>query len=445
MDSPLIQKLKQQFAGKKVLIVGLGLQGGGIGLVKFFSKLGAEVTATDLKNEKQLAQSIEGLKSHQVSYSLNGHKKEDFVTADYIFKGPSVPWDLPELIAAEQKKIPIEMETCFFASLCPALIIGITGTRGKTTIASIIYESSRHTTGSVYLAGNVSGTSTMDLLYKVKRGDLVILELSSWQLSGFHKKKLSPHIAVFTNFYPDHLNYYKNEEQYFYDKTAIYAYQRPGDFLILNSKLKERVVNANLKATVRYFSDQDFPGKLIYMRGEHNYENAAAALLVNDILKSDHEQAIKAISEFKGVPYRQEIVKKKNNIFFVNDSTSTTPISVIKALETFIDKKMVLILGGDSKNLPFDNLLTKLNSAYYIVLLKGSFTDEILDKLKERYAQKISGPYDNLEVAVKEALKIAKSSGQETYVLFSPGATSFSMFNNEFDRGERFNKIVSPL
>lgn len=445
MDNSLSLKLEQQFTGKKILIVGLGLQGGGVGLVKFFSKLGAKVTATDLKSEEQLAQSIEILKLYQVNYRLNGHKKDDFLTADYIFKGPSVPWDLPELIAAEQKKIPIEMEASFFASFCPASIVGITGTRGKTTTASMIYESLGHTTDSVYLAGNVSGTSTIELLYKVKSGDLVILELSSWQLSGFHRKKLSPHIAVFTNFYPDHLNYYQTEDKYFFDKSAIFAYQQKSDYLIANSQLLNKLESFNVQSTICYFSAKDFPTPLTYLRGEHNQENAAAALLVNEVLGKDRGESIRKICAFKGIPFRQEIIKKKTEVIFVNDSTSTTPVSVTKALDTFVDGKIVLILGGNSKRLPFDNLINKLGVADYIVLLKGSFTDEIINYLTEKFQTKITQPYDNLKVAVEVAYKIANSFNQKTYVLFSPGATSFAMFNNEFDRGKQFNKIVNSL
>jgi len=445
MESPPIQKLKQQFTGKKVLIVGLGLQGGGVGLVKFFSGLGAEVTATDLKSEKELTQSVEALRSHRVNYSLDGHKMADFVSADYIFKGPSVFWDLPELIAAEQKQIPIEMEASFFSSLCPALIIGVTGTRGKTTTASMIHETLKHAAGSVYLAGNVAGSSTIDLLYKVKKGDLVILELSSWQLSGFHRKKLSPHIAVFTNFYSDHLNYYKTEDKYFFDKSAIYAYQSKNDYLIANTQLISKLKDQSIKSTVSYFSAEDFPQTLTNLRGIHNLENAAAALAVNKILNNDLVRATKIISNFKSILFRQEIIAEKDDIFFINDSTSTTPTSTIKALEAFNDGKVVLILGGNSKQLPFNDLLNKLEAVNDIVLLKGSFTDEILSALKERFPDKISGPYDNLKSAVQKAYELAQTFKKRAYVLFSPGATSFSMFSNEFDRGKQFNQIVDSL
>jgi len=133
-------ELKKNFAGKKVLIVGLGLLGGGVGLVKFFCELGAKVTVTDKKNKAQLFQSINQLKQLPVKFHLGGHRLEDFVKADIILKGPSVPWDLPEIVAAQKKGIPIEMELSFFASHCPSKIIGITGTRGKSTTTNLVYQ-----------------------------------------------------------------------------------------------------------------------------------------------------------------------------------------------------------------------------------------------------------------------------------------------------------------
>lgn len=413
--------------------------------MKFFSELGADVTATDLKTEEQLSPSVEALKPYRAKFSLGKHHMSDFLSADYIFKGPSVPWMLPELLEAEKKRIPIEMEAAFFASLCPAQIIGITGTRGKTTVSQMIYESLKGMRSGVYLSGNISGSSTIELLHKISTGDLVILELSSWQLSGFHRKKWSPHVAVFTNFYPDHLNYYKSEEEYFRDKSAIYAYQKPSDYLIANAQLKERLKKEDIKSTISYFSAKDFSTPLKYLRGAHNYENAAAALLIKKTLGNKLEQAIKTITEFKGVRYRQEIVEERNNVFFVNDSTSTTPISTIKALEAFNDGKVVLILGGNSKQLPFDELVARLDSVDFIALLQGSFTDEILSPLRKKFPEKISEPYDSLKVAVEKAYAVAQTFQQKTYILFSPGATSFGMFANEFDRARQFDELVRRL
>lgn len=444
MENSLLEKLKNKFKNKKILIIGLGLQGGGLGLAKFFCDLGAKVTVTDLKKEKELKDSLDQLKSYPIRYSLGGHREEDFLNADIIFKGPSVPWELPELKLAKKIKKPIEMELSFFASLSPAKIIGVTGTRGKSTTTYLIYNLLKKNNYSIYLGGNLPEVSTINLLKKITKKDWVVLELSSWALSGFHQKKISPHIAVFTNFYPDHLNYYDNLKNYLYDKKAIYLYQKDQDYLIANLSLKKIIQKKN---NLIWFSKKDFPYKLKYLKGDHNLENAGAVIKLADLLGIERERAIQLITNFKGLPYRQEIVYQRNNLTIVNDSASTTPIATIRAIETFKDKEIILILGGNSKNLPFELLLRKLSFVKKIILLKGSFTDEIFSYLKEKFKNKTEKiVYDDLELAFKEAYHVALNfNKREKVILFSPGATSFSMFKNEFHRGEIFNQLVKKI
>ncbi|HLL60655.1 MAG TPA: Mur ligase family protein, partial [Candidatus Nitrosocosmicus sp.] len=241
MSNEIIEHIKQQYQNKKILVVGLGLQGGGVGVIKFFAELGAQVTVTDLKSSQQLQDSINLLHEYDITYRLGRHDIDDFINTDVIFKGPSVRWDIPELILARQKDIPIEMEASFFASHCPAKIIGITGTRGKSTTTQMIYEIIKNAGKTAYLGGNVRNISTISLLHTVNSNDIVILELSSWQLSGFREKKLSPGIGVFTNFYPDHLNYYKSMDEYWNDKAVIFQFQKPEDVLIANANLQDKI------------------------------------------------------------------------------------------------------------------------------------------------------------------------------------------------------------
>lgn len=444
MTNEVINELRKRFRNRKVLVVGLGLQGGGVGLVKFFCELGAKVTVTDKKTSEELYSSLKEIKNLPVKLSLGGHKKKDFLEADIIFKGPSIPWDLSELKIAEKKGIPIEMEASFFASNCPAKIIGITGTRGKSTTTMMIYHLLKKCNFSVYLGGNIPQISTINLLKKIKENDWVILELSSWALSGFHRKKISPHIAIFTNFYPDHLNYYQSMKDYFFDKQAIYLYQTEKDYFIANWALKNLIKN---KKNVIWFSKKDFSYTLKYLSGDHNLENASAVYKLSQILGIEKEKAIKIITNFKGLPYRQEFIAKKNGILFINDSTSTTPVACIKAIETFKDKKIILILGGNSKNLPTDQLFKKLSLVKKIILLKGTFTDKIIKKLKLKFRDKIEDEiYEDLELAVKKAYNFAlELKDNNKVILFSPSATSFSMFNNEFHRGNEFNRIVKKI
>ncbi len=437
--------LKNQYQNKKVLIVGLGLQGGGVGLAKFFSEIGAKVIVNDKKTEDQLRLSIDKLVNYNVEFHLGGHYLEDFLSADVIFKGPSVLWTIPEILEAEKKGIPIEMELSFFAKNFPGRVIGITGTRGKSTTTNMIFYLLKKSDFSVFLTGGLPGISTINYLKTLKKDDWVVMELSSWALSGFHKKKISPHIAVFTSFYPDHLNYYRSIDEYFYDKQAIFLYQKPMDYLIINKSI---FFETKPKSQVFIYDKNNFLGSLRYLRGDHNLENAAATLKVGEILGIDKKKAIEIINDFPGIPYRQQVIGKKNNLIFVNDTTSTTPTATIKAINSFYwDYEIVLFLGGNSKNLPFDELINQLKKVKKIVLLAGSFTDEILSKVK-KYQDRLSPKiYDNLEEAVLYGYNQAKKikNKKPICLLFSPGATSFAMFNNEFHRGDEFNRVVKKI
>lgn len=447
----IIYKLKEKYQNKKVLVVGLGLQGGGEGVARFFSRLKAKVIVTDKKEKKDLISSIKKLEKYPIEYHLGGHQLKDFLTADLIIKGPSVPWQLPEIQKALENNVPVDMEISFFAQYFPGKIIGITGTRGKSTTTNLIFNLLKENGLPVHLAGNLPGISTISYLENLSEKDYVVAELSSWSLSSFHRKKISPHIAVFTNFYPDHLNYYQNMDEYFYDKMAIFLYQKKEDYLVINKNLKKiffkklKSLKINHQGRKIWFDKDDFVKKLKYLKGDHNRENAAASFFVGKIFKIKENKIISSLVNFSGLPFRQQIVGKKKNVFFINDSTSTTPISTIKAIEAFSHKNIILILGGNSKKLPFVELIRKLNLVKKIILLKGSFTDEILPFLKKLPQKKLSSLiYDDLEKAVICAFEEAKKYSSSV-VLFSPGATSFSLFNNEFHRAETFNQIVKKI
>lgn len=444
-----IDNLKKQYQGKKILVVGLGIQGGGAGVARFFAELGAEVRVTDKKNEEDLKTSLEELKDLNIEYTLGGHKPEDFLEADIIFKGPSVPWSLKELVEAERRGIRIEMETSFFLSLVPSKnIIGVTGTRGKSTTSIMIYELLKKLGKKVYMAGNTPGVSTIALLKTIKPDDFIILELSSWQLSGFHKKRISPHIAVFTNFYPDHLNYYNDMDSYLFDKKAIYLNQTEDDYLIINEKFKDIIQDDDVKSQVVYFSEKDFPNNLNYLKGTHNQQNAAASFATLQVLGLTTPSLIETLSNFKGLSFRQQVVGQKDGIFFINDTTSTTPVATIMAIQTFGNKPLILLLGGQSKNLPHEELVNFLDNVRGIVLLKGSFTDEILPELQNKFNDKITPIANNMEEAVLKAYSLAqkvRAREPEVFIVLSPGATSFAGFKNEFERGQVFNEVVKKI
>lgn len=439
-----VEVLREKYKGKSVLVLGIGVLGGGVGTARFFAKIGAKVVATDLKNSEELDPGLlKQLESIGVKLELGYHSREMIDRADLVIRNPAVPNDSEFVQYASDKNIPVEMDAVLFAKFNPAPIIGVTGTRGKTTtcnmITSILASKGYH----VLLGGNIHDTSTLELLYEVSEKSMVVLELSSWALQGFRDSKISPHISVITNIYPDHLNRYMDMHSYIRDKQAILDYQKPEDVLFLNKddKLTGGFLKKSLGKAI-LFSKNDLVGMLhLQIPGEHNMANAACAFAVTKYLGLNDKDIIHELENFAGVPYRLEIVSEINGVTYVNDTTSTTPTSVIAALNAFTGKPVILIIGGADKNLPLEQLTQVIKEGKLIrdiVFLGGKGTKRLLRELGRDDAVL----HDSLEKAVFRASSIAREGD---YILFSPGFTSFEMFKNEFDRGDQFNRIVSSL
>lgn len=436
--------------------MGLGIQGGGMGVARYFAKHGTNVLVTDLKTETELESSIAQLQTFpNIQFRLGGHEDEDFLSADCIVKGPSIRWDNPYIEKALQKNIPVIMESAYFAKHTKATLVGITGTRGKTTTTHMIHSVLQkfYTKGKIYLSGNIPGSCAIELLDKANADDIVILELSSWQLSGFHREEVSPKYAVFTNVYEDHLNHYKDMGDYVHDKTAIFRYQKPQDSLITTAKALEnfRKNTITIPSAIVECTTDDYPSELLHMRGDHNKLNAALAQKTAQLIlpETDPHKITQEIRETHAVNFRQQIVTQSGNIVVVNDTTSTTPTSAIIAIETFTDKKIVLVLGGNSKNLSLQGLaetiIKNVERIHAIILLEGSMTDEIVPILSSIEKLQVSSVHKNFTQAVQDAYRVALEADEPIYLLFSPGATSFAQFRNEFDRGEKFNAIISDI
>jgi UDP-N-acetylmuramoylalanine--D-glutamate ligase len=218
------------FKGKKITVMGLGLLGRAVGDAEFLAQSGAEVLVSDKKNETELAESVERLKKYpNVSFRFGGHDEKDFTESDMVLKAAGVPLDSPYIAAAKKVGVPVMMSTALFAKYAAeagATIVGVTGTRGKSTVTHMIAHTLKHSGKSVLLGGNIRGVSTLALLPQVKPADIVVLELDSWQLQGFGDLEMSPHIAIFTNIMPDHQNYYSDMEMYFADKANIFKFQK---------------------------------------------------------------------------------------------------------------------------------------------------------------------------------------------------------------------------
>ena len=451
--------------------MGIGLHGGGVGTVKFLAMQGAKVIATDLRTKEQLSASLEKLKGiKNIQYVLGQHRMEDFSNADMIVKNPAAPWTDKHIKFALENKVPVEMDSSLFFKLCKNKIIGVTGTKGKTTTATLIYEILK-SAGKNPIKIGIGQVSVLDKLLLLKKDSIVVFELSSWRLSALGRAKLSPHIAVFKNIMKDHLNYYGTMEKYFQDKKYIFANQKPKDWLVFNyddQALKDACKEAPsqlikfsyepLKKSRSVFIEDEAiylnngidvkklaAIKNILIPGKHNLSNVMAAIGAVYAYGLSDSEIKKALPQLKGVAHRLEFVRELGGVKYYNDTAATIPDAAISALNAF-EKTIVLIAGGTDKNLDFGNFAQEIfEKTKNLILLSGTATDKIMEKLKkiadEDFLKEIV-VVSSMHDAVSKAKQLADAGD---IVLLSPGAASFGLFANEFDRGDKFREAATKL
>ncbi len=272
-----MKNYKQNFKDKKITIMGLGLLGRGIGYTKFLAETGADLIVTDLKTKDQLATSLKQLnKFKNIKFVLGEHRLEDFKNRDFIVKAGGVPLDSIYIQEAKKNNIPIEMDVSLFIKSAPKIkVVGVTGTRGKSMTTMLIYELLKDNIKdrNVYLGGNIRGVATLPFLKTIKEGDILVCELDSWQLQGFGEDKISPNISVFTSFMPDHMNYYKNSmEKYFDDKANIFKYQNEGDIFIIGKEMK-KYIKDKLKSKIIITDKKEVLDFKFVVPGDHQKQN----------------------------------------------------------------------------------------------------------------------------------------------------------------------------
>lgn len=480
-------RLVYNFKGKKVIIMGLGLQGGGVGAARFMAKRGARVLVTDLKSRKELKPSVEKLAGYDnIEFVLGGHREEDFRQADFVIKNPAVCWDSRFLNIAKKAGAKIETAVGIFFELCPCQCIGITGTKGKSTVASLIYHILEEARRNVFLAGNMPGSQTLDILDKLTKDAMVVVELSSWQLEGLARHHISPHIGVVTNIFADHLNKYKNLNQYIKAKENITRFQTAQDVLILNYESKplhsfikkakghvllygkEKKPISSIRDRLQIKKEKDIEWRAycnmdhiiansirisfsnLPFSGSHNVSNILGALSCVLLFEIDPEVIKKAILSFKGLQGRLQLIAKKENISFYNDTTATNPTASICAIETLRPRAdfLTLICGGKDKGLDYKELASKIEDKVdCLVLLEGSATEKLKRDLSSRFVEKsLAGEVTSIKNAVTLGVKgTPKAGAGHSVLVLSPGAASFNLFKNEFDRGQAFVKAVEEL
>jgi|AntDeeMinimDraft_6_1070357.scaffolds.fasta_scaffold01531_3 UDP-N-acetylmuramoylalanine--D-glutamate ligase len=447
------------FKDKKITMMGLGLLGRGVNVAKFLAECGAELIITDLKDKDELAESLKKLKKYKnIKYVLGRHRLGEFEGRDMIIKAASVPKDSKYLDRAREEDTPVEMDASLFAKLAPAetKIVGITGTRGKSTVTHLVHDILKAAGRTVHLGGNVKGQATLPLLKKVQPDDFVVLELDSWQLQGFGESKISPDYAIFTNLMEDHQDYYKNMREYFKDKANIFLYQSQDDYLITTASSFKAIqkyygerAHKKIKGTMAMAKPKilldDYEMQLV---GEHNQENVAAAVQFADLLRIDSSVSKRAVANFKPLDGRLQYVRKILGRSIYNDNNSTTPDATIAAIKSIQDdleqeSNITLIMGGSDKGLDTTELerVIKRHVAN-VVLIPGTGTDQIRFKLYDDEDLEIDET-DTVHDALKMALE--EMSSPDDAIIFSPGFASFDQFSNEYEREEAFLEAVEDL
>ncbi|HVP17719.1 MAG TPA: UDP-N-acetylmuramoyl-L-alanine--D-glutamate ligase, partial [Spirochaetia bacterium] len=445
------------FDGMKVTVMGLGLNGGGLASARYLVRHGARVTVTDLRDAEKLQDSMERLSGLPVRYVLGKHEEQDFTGADLVIKNPAVPTSSPFLEAARSRSVPVETDLSIFLSIAKNPIIGVTGSKGKSTTASAIaFGLARVDPGSV-LAGNIT-VSPLDFVDGIDPHSPVVLELSSWQLGDLRGRGiLAPAISAFTMILPDHLDRYAGMGDYIADKKVLFQGQTPDQKAVFNlDDPWQREFPRETKAQSFFYSGADLPDGLrgawldgergtarlssggsektilsgMRLAGVHNAVNLLCAGLVLQIYGVKAEVVRKALAEFPGIEHRLEMFREWKGIRFYNDSAATIPQATVQAVLS-IEGPTVLIMGGTDKNIDFSPLARAVRSPRAIVLLEGTATEKIRSVL-DGEGVGYEGPFVDLAKAVEVSIARAGGGTKPAAVLFSPGCTSFGMFRNEF-------------
>lgn len=451
---------------KKVAIFGLGIEG--VSVLPFLKKNGASIYVLDRRQKENIDHDfVTQAEASGAEFRFGKNYLDDLSQYDRIIRSPGVRRLLPELLEAETKGVEITSQTKLFFDLCPCPIIGVTGTKGKGTTSTLIYEMLKEAGNDVYLGGNI-GVPPMTFLEKLQTSSIVVLELSSFQLQDLTK---SPHIGVMLMVTSEHLDHHATHEEYVDAKRNLIRFQTKDDFAVINRDYpasnesdmytdakvfyasRERETNngcfaLNGKIVVRRNDNDDEIIRIseIALPGKHNLENVCAAVMAARLAGVGTKHITKVLKHFIGLPHRLELVSEINGVKYYDDSFSTTPETAIAAIEAF-DQPKILILGGSSKGSDFTQLGKVIRESESIKAIIG--IGEEWDRIKEELGSinqesrilLIEGARD-MKMIVQAASKIAKKGD---VVLLTPACASYDMFKNYKERGEQFREQVLQL
>ena len=450
---------RERFAGKRITVVGLAREG--VSLVRFLAGAGAQVTANDRASASGLASTLASLEDLPVRFVLGEHPSGLFLGSDYVFVSPGVSLQMAPLVKAREQGVPLTSETQLFFELCRGRLVGITGSSGKTTTTTLVGDMLRAAGLPVHVGGNI-GVPLLERLDQIAPEDWVVLEMSSFQLE---RLPYSPSIAAILNVTPNHLDRHGDMESYVAAKANILRHQRPGDRAILSADDRVTAGLRTVEPPLWFSLERPVEGSYlegdrillrrgtsvetvcrvgeVRLRGRHNLSNVVAATAVASATGVPPEAMRVAISGFRGVPHRLEVVAELGGVTFCNDSIATAPERSMASLRSF-EEPIVLIAGGRDKHLPMEDWGEMIRRRVKALVLLGEAGDLI-----ENAVLQAPGPVappifraGSMEEAVELARRAA-SAGD--VVLLAPGGTSFDMFKDFEERGERFRECVRRL
>ena len=461
----------ENWSGKKVIVIGAARQG--TALSRYLASKGAQVILTDMHSLDELPANLPDLEKLGIQLRLGGHPLELLEGADLVCVSGGVPLTIPFIQAALQRGIPLSNDSQIFLEACPAQVIGITGSSGKTTTTALVglmaqkYFEMKQNGHRAWVGGNI-GNPLIEQVDQIDEDDLVVLELSSFQLELMTR---SPQIAAILNITPNHLDRHGSMQAYIAAKSRILRFQHAGDVAILNrddpgswslaEHLKSDLIsfgfqNPDSKQNGTYIykdaiwlqlgreSLKMLPLEWIQLPGRHNIANVLAACAIAAAASLALPAIQTAIEEFTGIPHRLEFIRNINGADWYNDSIATAPERTMAAIEAF-EGPLVLLLGGRDKNLPWDDLAQLIHRRVRAVVLFGEaagLIERALRAVKKEETLQVISRCNTLEEAVQAAAKLAQPGDT---VLLSPGCTSFDAFKDFEERGEYFRKLVNAL
>ena len=458
---------QRDYRGLRILVMGLGSFGGGLGVVKFLAQRGAQITITDARPADKLADAIEELREIAgLQFRLGGHADDDFRNSDLIVVNPAVRPDHSSLNLARSIGVPLTSEMNLFWQWNPAPVVAVTGSNGKSTTTALIHSILRKSGQQVWLGGNI-GVSLLPQIEQIRSQDVVVLELSSFQLTDLDRLQASPHVSVVTNFAPNHLDWHPTLDHYRWAKQSMLRWQNSTDIAILNADDAD-VCDWPSPGQRLHFGLQDTgrngafatPDQLAVIRqlphsrslplrdwlrlpGRHNLSNALAATIAATQFGVSDDAIQRGLTEYQPLPHRLQWIADVEGRSFYNDSLATTPESAIVGLEAF-ERPVVLLAGGYDKHVDLTQMAKAIAARAKAVALMGQTAELLRDGiLRDRRRRCVLSPtLTNFREAFDWAFT-QSSSGD--VILLSPGCASYDWFRNFADRGQQFTGFVQQL